>query len=107
MTKKRKDLVEGEDFYFENGLMVLTEKYHLDRGFCCKNKCRHCPYMKEWTEISPEIKNYFQENQLRITKYEIEYFEPNTKRWTIFCDNEKVVFEQFFNLNFFKKFVVI
>jgi len=63
--------------------------------------------MTKWTEISPEIKNYFRQNQSRITKYEVEYFEDNRKRWTIFCDTEKVVFEQFFDLNFFKKFVVI
>ncbi|WP_131532030.1 DUF5522 domain-containing protein [Pedobacter psychrodurus] len=36
---------EGEDFYFnEDGLMVFTESYHLKRGYCCKNKCRHCPW---------------------------------------------------------------
>jgi hypothetical protein len=36
---------EGEDFYFnEQGLMVFTESYHLKRGYCCKNKCRHCPW---------------------------------------------------------------
>jgi hypothetical protein len=36
---------EGEDYYFnEDGLMVLTEKYHLQRGYCCGNGCRHCPY---------------------------------------------------------------
>ena len=40
-----KELIEGEDFYYnEDGLMVLTEKYHLDRGYCCGNGCRHCPY---------------------------------------------------------------
>jgi hypothetical protein len=33
------------DFYFdESGLMVFTEAYHLKRGHCCKNGCRHCPY---------------------------------------------------------------
>jgi len=37
-------LKEGEDFYFENGLMVFTEKYHLKRGYCCRSGCRHCPY---------------------------------------------------------------
>lgn len=38
-------LTEGEDFYYnEQGLMVLTEKYHLGRGYCCGNGCRHCPY---------------------------------------------------------------
>ena len=37
-------LVEGEDYYLDNGLMVLTERYHLRRGYCCEQGCRHCPY---------------------------------------------------------------
>jgi hypothetical protein len=38
-------LVEGADYYFnEQGYMVLTEKYHLQRGECCGNGCKHCPY---------------------------------------------------------------
>lgn len=36
--------VEGVDFYFDEGLMVLTKKYLLDRGYCCENMCRNCPY---------------------------------------------------------------
>ncbi|HXB08296.1 MAG TPA: DUF5522 domain-containing protein [Puia sp.] len=40
-----KQLIEGVDFYYnEQGLMVLTEKYHRERGYCCGNGCRHCPY---------------------------------------------------------------
>lgn len=43
-----KNLVEGEDYYFnEQGFIVLTEKYHLQKGFCCGNGCRHCPYNYE------------------------------------------------------------
>jgi hypothetical protein len=38
-------LIEGNDFYYDAGhYMVLTEKYHLEKGFCCGNGCRHCPY---------------------------------------------------------------
>ncbi|CAN5783452.1 hypothetical protein BH11BAC3_BH11BAC3_10700 [soil metagenome] len=38
-------LVEGEDYYFnEAGYVVLTEKYHLKKGSCCGNGCKHCPY---------------------------------------------------------------
>lgn len=33
-----------EDFYYEGTFIVFTEQYHLKRGYCCKNKCRHCPY---------------------------------------------------------------
>jgi hypothetical protein len=40
-----KELTEGVDYYFtEDGLVVFTEKYHLEKGFCCGNGCRHCPY---------------------------------------------------------------
>ena len=40
-----KQLIEGEDFYYnQQGLMVLTKKYHLDRGYCCGNGCLHCPF---------------------------------------------------------------
>lgn len=37
-------LIEGEDYYFEDGLMVFTSQYHLKRGYCCGSGCRHCPY---------------------------------------------------------------
>lgn len=40
-----KNLVEGEDYYYnEQGYVVLTAKYHLQKGFCCGNGCKHCPY---------------------------------------------------------------
>jgi len=38
-------MVQGVDYYFnEQGLMVFTAAYHLNRGYCCKNKCKHCPW---------------------------------------------------------------
>jgi Family of unknown function (DUF5522) len=41
----KNQLVEGIDFYYnESGYIVLTEKYHLEKGFCCGNGCIHCPY---------------------------------------------------------------
>lgn len=43
-------LVEGEDFYWEGGLMVFTRAYHLKRGYCCGSGCRHCPYEPQWTK---------------------------------------------------------
>jgi hypothetical protein len=44
---KQRPLVEGEDYYFENGLMVLTARFLLRRGYCCEQGCRHCPYNNE------------------------------------------------------------
>jgi Family of unknown function (DUF5522) len=37
-------LVEGEDYYSEGAAIVFTSNYHLRRGYCCENTCRHCPY---------------------------------------------------------------
>ena len=45
--------IEGEDYYFDNGLIVLTARYHLRRGYCCKQGCRHCPY-SDSTEIDSQ-----------------------------------------------------
>jgi iron complex transport system substrate-binding protein len=40
----RNVLKEGLDYYFENDLMVFTSDYLARRGYCCNNRCRHCPY---------------------------------------------------------------
>jgi hypothetical protein len=31
----------------DSGLFVLTAAFHLSRGRCCTNGCRHCPYVGE------------------------------------------------------------
>lgn len=40
-------LIEGRDFYIENGFYVFTESYHLKRGYCCGSGCRHCAYKEK------------------------------------------------------------
>ena len=40
--------VERSEFGYldpRTGLFVMTATYHLDRGQCCHNGCRHCPYL--------------------------------------------------------------
>lgn len=36
-----------DEFYLENGRFILTERFHLRRGHCCGNGCRHCPFDHE------------------------------------------------------------
>lgn len=31
-------------YYMDGTRLVFTEQYHIDRGYCCGNNCRHCPY---------------------------------------------------------------
>ena len=43
--ENKSELKEGLDYYInEAGLLVFTEKYLRERGYCCKNGCKHCPY---------------------------------------------------------------
>lgn len=45
---KQTDLIEGIDYYInQKGYIVLTEKYHLEKGSCCGMGCLHCPYNYE------------------------------------------------------------
>ncbi|MEO8886677.1 MAG: DUF5522 domain-containing protein [Mucilaginibacter sp.] len=39
------ELQEHLDYYINaDGNLVFAEAYHLKRGYCCKNKCLHCPW---------------------------------------------------------------
>jgi Family of unknown function (DUF5522) len=40
--------VEGTHYYInDEGYIVLTRQYHLEKGFCCGMGCLHCPYNYE------------------------------------------------------------
>lgn len=40
-------LIEGIDFVMLDGKFVWTEKFLLERGFCCNGKCPYCPYKEK------------------------------------------------------------
>ena len=40
----KKELDASEFYLSPEGYIIYTEKYHLKRGFCCKNGCKHCPF---------------------------------------------------------------
>jgi hypothetical protein len=41
-------MTEGVEYYIDvDGKYVFTEAYHQQRGYCCGNACRHCPYHYE------------------------------------------------------------
>ena len=42
----RDAVAADQHFYIDptNGLLVMTELHHLERGTCCDTGCRHCPY---------------------------------------------------------------
>ena len=45
---QNEELIEGKHYYInKDGLIVFTEQYHLENGFCCGNGCLYCPYQFE------------------------------------------------------------
>lgn len=45
-SEAKTDFVLDRDYYYdEDGLVVFTESYLKERGYCCENGCRHCPYI--------------------------------------------------------------
>ncbi|WP_050981155.1 cysteine-rich CWC family protein [Saprospira grandis] len=44
LPQKAHEFVEGKHFYKENGLWIFSKYYLIQRGYCCGNGCKHCPY---------------------------------------------------------------
>jgi Family of unknown function (DUF5522) len=61
----KKSLIEGVDFYYnEQGYIVLTEAYHIERGSCCGNGCKHCPY--EFSNVPEPQRSTLQLNRKHV-----------------------------------------
>lgn len=60
----RNSIIENVHYYLENGRVVFTALFHLERGICCGNKCRHCPFNPEWTKGTTKIKEKESEDWL-------------------------------------------
>ncbi len=74
MSKK---LIEGIDFYYnEYKLMVFTEQYHLEKGICCGNGCRHCPY--DYDKVPEPKKTELLQNRAAILKVNYDHPPFNT-----------------------------
>lgn len=54
--KEKKRFEEGLDYYFDSGSVVMTEEYHLNRGYCCGSGCKNCCYWPRYTRGVIEIK---------------------------------------------------
>lgn len=59
-----------EGYFYENeqGNTVFTEQFHLERGYCCENNCKHCPYRVESKDISGNNHKSMETGELIISK---------------------------------------
>lgn len=59
-------LQEHKDYYLEDGLMVLTAAYLKQRGYCCGQGCRHCPYPKQLNTTTMKLEDLWIGDKLRV-----------------------------------------
>lgn len=69
--------MEEAKYYLDNGMVVFTEKFLLDRGFCCDNGCRHCPYKK--LNKNEYIKTDFSNSESGETKPKLRQGCPHSR----------------------------
>ena len=40
----KEKLIQNVHYYVDKERVVFTAFFHIQRGSCCGNGCRHCPY---------------------------------------------------------------
>lgn len=55
----KKEFVKNVHYYMDKDKIVFTERWHVERGYCCGSKCRHCPYFPQYEKNSTEIEEKF------------------------------------------------
>ncbi|MCC7401451.1 MAG: hypothetical protein IT214_08195 [Chitinophagaceae bacterium] len=59
---KNGELIAGVHYYMnDEGLMVFTRQYHLEKGYCCGMGCLHCPY--EYEAVPEPVKTKLTEQR--------------------------------------------
>jgi hypothetical protein len=66
------EFIKDIHYYMEGERVIFTALFHIQRGSCCGNGCRHCPYDPKHTKGKVVI----QEKHLE-TKIELDNFMKN------------------------------
>jgi hypothetical protein len=62
--------IENIHYYKDGDRVVFTSLFHLERGQCCGNGCRHCPYNPKYTKGNINVQDKY-----LATKEEIDIFK--------------------------------
>lgn len=60
------ELKEGIDYHNSPlGYRIMTSKFLAEKGYCCSNKCKNCPYepkhIKGNTILASKFKHFYKE----------------------------------------------
>ena len=72
LVKSSKNFQQDVDFYMEGERVIFTALFHIKRGSCCGNGCRHCPFEPKHTKgkvvVSEKFINFSLNNYENGTK---------------------------------------
>lgn len=65
MKKEKDNKGEKSDkllpnYYMDGDRVVFTAEFHIKRGQCCGNGCRHCPYDPKHTKGTITLSKKYQ-----------------------------------------------
>jgi hypothetical protein len=52
-------LIEDTHYYKDGDRVVFTALFHIQRGQCCGNGCRHCPYEPQYKKGNLKVAEKF------------------------------------------------
>jgi len=55
------EFIKDIHYYMDGTRVVFTALYHIQRGECCGNKCKHCPFDPYYEKGSTTIQKEFLE----------------------------------------------
>jgi biotin synthase-like enzyme len=55
------EFIRNVHYYIDDTRVVFTALYHIQRGECCGNKCKHCPFEPQYDKGSTTIQKEFLE----------------------------------------------
>jgi len=53
------EFIKDVHYYMDGTRVVFTSLYYIERGECCGNKCKHCPYIPKHKKGSVEMAKEF------------------------------------------------
>ena len=74
--------IENVHYYKDGDRVVFTSLFHLERGQCCGNGCKHCPYepLYQKGNINVQDKYLATKEEIDIFKSKIGYANRTHKR---------------------------
>lgn len=57
MKSYKDKFIQDVHYYMDGERVVFTALFHLERGQCCGNGCRHCPYHPKHKKGTVNVKD--------------------------------------------------